>query len=160
VALEGAARRKERRSLSEEIEIRLRASLARDHSELVRPPHIKALSEVVARIALALEQRTKLPWIEDRYTQEQLSKGIDLFLRTYSRGKAVVPPAVAAEAARNPTDTFFVDRPGETVAGGIIATLQFSPEPPEADMGPGIYYPESWWGPWRLEQQLKPGRHK
>jgi hypothetical protein len=115
---------------------------------------------VVARIALGLEQRTGRPWIEDRYTQEQLSKGIDLFLYTYSHGEVVIPPAVTTEAARDPTDTFFVERLGESVAGGIIALIKSTPEPPQKELGPGVYYPESWWGPWQLEQDLKPRRRK
>jgi hypothetical protein len=154
VALAAAAKRKER-TLSEEIVIRLNASLKRNRKEDARPLHIRALSEVVAQIAFALEQRTKLPWIEDRYTQEQLSKAIDLFLYTYSRGEAAVPSAVAAEAART-ADTLLVDRLGQITAGGIIAMLQLPPEPPKADMGPGIHYPEDWLGLWHLDQDLHP----
>jgi hypothetical protein len=157
--------RKKGMSLSEDIVNRLRASLNRDHREDTRPPHVRALSAVVARIAVALEQRTKLLWIEDRYTQEQLSKGVDFFLRTYSRGETAVPPAVAADAAKNPADTYFVDRLGESVAGGIIAFLQFPPAPPETDLGPGIEYPDYWRSAWHIErdlqpQQPQPGRQK
>jgi len=161
-ALAAAATRNKRRSVSEEIVRRLRSTLVRDRDEANRPPHIRALSQVVARIAFGLEQRTKQIWIEDRYTQEQLSKAIDFFLRTYSRGAAVVPPAVRAEAARNPEDTFFVERLGELVAGGIISLLQLPPKPPEKDMGPGAYYPEGWWSLWALEKDLtqKPRRRK
>jgi hypothetical protein len=158
VALAAAAKRKDR-TLSEEIVIRLNTSLKRDRREDTRPLHIKALSEVVARIALALEQRTKLPWIEDRYTQERLSKAIGFFLYTYSRGKAVVPSAVTAEAeARVPVEAreHYVAQLGESVAGGIISLLKFPPEPPEADMGEGMHYPEEWLGPWYLEQHLQP----
>jgi hypothetical protein len=154
-ALKMAARRK-RRTLSEEIVIRLSTSLNRDRREDSRPPHIRALAEAVARTAFVLEQRTKLLWIEDRYTQEQLSKGVDFFLRTYSRGEAVVPPAITAEAAKNPADTFFVDRLGEMVAGGIIAFLKFPPAPPETDLGPGIEYPEEWRSTWWIEENLQP----
>jgi hypothetical protein len=114
------------------------------------------LSKVVGDIAFALEQRTKLPWVGDRYTQQQLSKGVDLFLYTYSRGETVVPPAVEAEAARYPDDAFFVNHLGEMVAGGIIARLKLPPEPPEADMGEGMHYPEEWLGRWHLEQNLQP----
>jgi hypothetical protein len=111
VALKAAADKKER-TLSEEIVIRLRASLTRDRKEDSWPLHIRGLSKVVAQIAFALEQRTKRPWVEDRYTQEQLSKAVDLFLHTYSRGEAAVPPAVAAEADRT-ADTLLVDRLAE-----------------------------------------------
>jgi hypothetical protein len=158
VALAVAATRNKRRSVSEEIVLRLRETLVRDHGEDDRPRHIKALSEVVARIALALEQRTKLPWIEDRYTQEQLSKGIDLLLYTYSRGKAVIPPAVTAEAeARVPAEAreHYVAQLGESAAGGIISLLRLPQKPPERDIGPGMYYPESWWSLWEIDQDLR-----
>jgi hypothetical protein len=154
VLLAAAAERKER-TLSEEIVIRLDASLKRDRKEASWPLHIRGLSKVVAQIAFALEQRTKLPWIGDRYTQEQLSKAIDLFLYTYSCGEAAVPSAVAAEAART-ADTLLVDRLGQITAGGIIALLKFPPEPPETDMGEGMHYPEEWLGPRHLEQNLQP----
>src|SRR5262245_29815801 len=90
VQLVAAKEKNKRRSLSEEIMLRLDSTLARDRSE-DRPRHVRALSEVVARIVMALERRTKLLWVEDRYTQEQLSKAIDLFLYTYSRGEVLIP---------------------------------------------------------------------
>jgi hypothetical protein len=167
VALTAAAKKKGRRSLGEEIVIRLDASLRRNRKEDSWPLHIRALSKVVAQIAFALEQRTKLPWIEDRYTQEQLSKAIDLFLWTYSRGEAATPPAVNAEAARNPTDTMLVDRLGEIVAGGVIAWLKSIPEPlPQEALAKIKYsdeeieYPEAWWSFWNTERNLQPGRQK
>jgi hypothetical protein len=152
--LVAAAKRNKRRSVSEEIVLRLRATLDRDWSEGDRPLHIQALSKAVARIAVGLEARTKRPWNDDRYTQEQLSKGIDLFLYTYSRGEADVPPAVAAEAARDPEDTYFAARLGEMVAGGIISSLKFAPKPLEREWS-DIKYPDSWRSLWEIEQDLK-----
>jgi hypothetical protein len=112
---------------------------------------------------LGLEAWTKRPWNDDRYTQEKLSKGIDLFLYTYSRGEAVVPPAVRAAAARNPEDTFFAERLGEMVAGGIIASLKLPrTKPPDMETRrlmeqgrPPMYYPESWRQDWEIEQDLR-----
>jgi hypothetical protein len=157
VALAVAATRNKRRSVSEEIVLRLRETLVRDHGEDDRPRHIKALSEVVALIALALEQRTKLPWNEDRYTQEQLSEGIGFLLYTYSRGKSVVPPAVTAEAEAVPAEAreHYVAELGKSVAGGIISLLRLPPKPPERDIGPGMHYPESWWSLWETDQDLR-----
>jgi hypothetical protein len=161
VALAAAATRNKRRSVSEEIVLRLHSTLGRDRGQADQPQHIRDLSDVVAWIALGLEARTELPWNEDRYTQEQLSKGIDLFLYTYSRGEVVVPPAVRAEAARNPEDTFLVDRLGELVAGGIISWLRFPPKPPEMEdrrptkQGWLISYPEHWWLPRKIDQNLR-----
>lgn len=158
--LVAAANRNKRRSVSQEIVLRLRSTLIRDQ-EVERPRHIHALSEVVARIALGLEAWTKKQWNEDRYTQEKLSKGIDLLLYTYSCGEAVVPPAVRAAAARNPEDTFFAERLGELVAGGIISALK-RPPTPEAETrrlmeqgSPPMYYPESWRQDWEIEQDLR-----
>jgi hypothetical protein len=162
VALIAAANRNRRRSVSEEIVLRLYSTLVRDRGEADWPRHIQALSQVVVRIALGLEARTELPWNDDRYTQEQLSKGIDFFLYTYSRGKAVVPPAVRAVAIRNPEDTFFTERLGESVAAGIISLLKLPPKPPDTEERrrmeqgtPPMYYPESWWTLWELEQSLR-----
>jgi hypothetical protein len=162
VALVAAATRNKRRSVSEEIVYRLRSTLVRDKAD--RPPHIRALSETVARIALGLERRTERLWIEDRYTAEQLSKGIDLLLYTYSRGEVVVPPAVTAEAeARVPADAreHYVAQLGETVAGGVISSLKATPKPLEGSW-PDLHYPENWWPLWQIEQDLtlKPRRKK
>jgi hypothetical protein len=143
VALESAA--KGRRSLGGEIEARLNASLAKDRKELMRSTHIVGLAEVVARTALGVERRTKRQWNMDRYTQLQLSKAIDLILYTYSSGEVVVPPAVTADA----------DHLGESVAGGMLSSLDYAPEPPAKDIGPDMYYPEEWWGQWQLNQNLR-----
>jgi hypothetical protein len=147
-ALVAAQKKNRRRSLSEEILNRLSFTLLRDRDEHNRPGHIKALSEEVARIALGLEESTKRPWNEDRYTQQQLSKSIDRFLCTYSYGELVVPPAIKAEEA---------DRLGETIADGMIAVLKTTPEPPKEL---GLQYPSSWWAPWQIEQHLKPKERK
>jgi hypothetical protein len=156
VALAAVATRNKRRSVSEEIVLRLHSTLVRDREEDDRPRHVRALSEIVAQIALILEKAwTERPWNDDRYTQGQLSKGIDFFLRTYSRGEAVVPPKVAAAAKNDPADVYFAERLGELVAGGIIASLKLPPKPPEKELGPGVYYPESWWRLWQLEQDLR-----
>ena len=155
VALAAAATKNKRRSVSEEIVLRLRSTLLRDRGEADQPRHIQDLLTVVAWIALGLEAWTKLPWNEDRWTQEQLSKGVDLFLHTYSQGKAVVPPAVRAEAARNPEDSFFTERLGESVAGGIISSLRLPQKPPETDLGPDMHYPESWRQRWEIDQRLR-----
>jgi hypothetical protein len=118
------------------------------------------------RLAWGLEQKTERAWTEDRYTAERLSRGIDLLIYTYSRGEVVIPPSVAAEAearaARHPEDVRFADHLGEIEAGGLISALKAAPEPPDNDMGPGAYYPESWWGLWQIEQDLtsKPRRRK
>jgi hypothetical protein len=153
-ALAAEATRNKRRSVSEEIVRRLRSTLLRDRGEADQPQHIQDLSTVVAWIALRLEAWTELPWNEDRYTQQQLSKGIDLFLYSYSCGKAVVPSAVRAAAAKNPEDTLFTERLGEVVAGGIISELRF-PKPPEHDLGKEVYYPESWRQGWEIDQRLR-----
>src|SRR5262249_10791106 len=159
VQLVAAQKKNGRRSLSAEILIRLNLSLLHDRDELNRPGRIRALSEEVARIALACEEGTKRPWNEDRYTQQHLSKSIDRFLYKYSRGEAVVPPSIKAEAAKNPEDTLFVDRFGERIADGMIASLKTTPEPPK-ELGMGLQYPSSYWGPWQIEQDLKPKERK
>jgi hypothetical protein len=162
VELTEAAKKNKRRSLSEEIMLRLRLSLDRDHGEADRPRHIRALAEVIARIALGVERATGCAWISDRYTAEQLAKGIDLFIYTYSRGDVVAPPAVVAAAEDRPpaARVTYVAQLGENEASGIISLLKATPEPPKWEPRPTLQYPSSWWGPWQLEQDLKPRRHK
>jgi hypothetical protein len=163
-ALAAAATRNKRRSVSDEIVRRLRSTLTRDRDEAERPPHIRALAESVARIALGLERRTERRWVEDRYTQEQLSKGIDMFLYAYSRGESVVPPAVVTEVeTRIPAEArgYYATQLGESEAGAVIASLKAVPKP-HGVSSPDIHYPESWWPLWQIEQDLtlKPRRRK
>jgi hypothetical protein len=166
--LVAAAAKRGRRSLSGEIAARLRATLDRDRAEFGRPRHIQGLGETVERIALALEGRTKLAWVEDRYTQQQLSKAIDLLLYSYSRGEAAVPPSVAKEAEdRAPPEAreHYIAQLGEAVAGGIMALLKVPPEPWEGSWqlpdGRWARYPDDWRALWAIEQDLKlRRRHK
>ena len=161
-SLAAEATKNKRRSVSEEIVRRLRLTLIRDWEEHDRPAHIRAMGEAVERMALELERRTKLRWIEDRYTAEKLSKAIDLFLYTYSRGEAVVPPSVAAEAEdRAPAEAreHYVAQLGETVAGGIISSLKGAPEPWEKSW-PDMFYPPSWRPLWEIERDLTPKPRK
>jgi hypothetical protein len=163
VALVAAAKKNER-SFSEELVLRLNRTLTHERGETERPPHVRALAETVARIALGLEHETERAWIDDRYTAQHLAKGIDLFIYSYSRGEAVVPPAVTAAAEARPPEarSGYAAELGETVAGGIISLLKITPAPPTQawpardGIGKPIYYPESWWAPWQLEQDLKP----
>jgi hypothetical protein len=165
IALSEAAKRNKRRSTSEEIVQRLRGTLIRDRSDADRPRHIRALSETIARTALGVEQKTERAWIENRYTAEQLLKAITLFIHTYSHGDNEIPPAVTAAVEALPAeirDTYdYAARLGESVASGIISLMKSTPAPPKQEwpvtsLGYQIYYPESWWGPWQLEQDLKP----
>jgi hypothetical protein len=169
--LAAAAKENNRRSLSEEILFRLRSTLRRDRSDADRP-HIMALKEAVALIAQDLERMTERAWVADRYTSEQLSKGIELLIYTCSRGESAVPPAVA-EAARDwppeERDTYPAQL-GEMVAGWIISLLKRAPEPlpqkgrvleplPQKS-GPRIFRPEILRRLWQVEHDLKPRRQK
>jgi len=164
-ALAAAAGRNKRRSLSEEIAVRLRFTLARDRGP-DRPAHIKALAETVILAALGIERATKCSFTEDRYTAERLAEAVELLLWHYSpRTEAVVPPAVveAAKTMPPPVRDSYAARLGTSEAGAVIAMLENTPEPPEQKWPPGIYYPESWWGPWQVREHLrpsKPRRHK
>jgi hypothetical protein len=162
LALVAATKKNKRRSLSEEIMLRLRSTLRRDGNDADRPRHITALSEVVARIALDLEGVTNCPWIENRYTADQLSKGIELFIYHFSRGEITVPPTVAAAAESWPPEKrdTYPGQLGEMVTGAIISLVHRKPEPPKQQWPPGAHYPDSWRAYWQLEQDLKPRRQK
>lgn len=153
---------KKKRSLNREIISRLRSTLGREN----RPPHIRALSEMVELAALGIERKTKRRFTEDRYTAERLAKAVELLLQQYSPQakagtKAAVPPAVT-EATKTMGDTY-PDQLGVIEAGAVIALLEGTLAPPgiwEEQHWPPKGYDEGLWGLWRLREDLGPRRRK
>jgi Arc-like DNA binding domain len=163
-SLQAAAERNQR-SLSAEIFLRLHYSLARDPAETERPPHITALLEAIASGVAQIEKVTERGWNRDRYTAEHVAKGISRFIGEYSPQGDVVAPPEAVEAAKKwPDPNNYQDHLGEWEFGHVIATIESIPEPiasvRRAPPLPSIYYPESWWGPWKIREALKPKKPK
>jgi len=156
-----------KRSLNGEIMLRLRSTLSRDRGA-DRPRHIRALSEMIALTAEGIERATRRQFNEDRYTAEQLAKGVELLLWKYSpqakaapQTKAVVsPPVIAAAKTMGHS---YPDHLGVIEAGAVIALLEGRLGPPEAEEKghwPPKGYPESMWGFWRVRDDLKPRKRK
>jgi hypothetical protein len=164
-----AAAKKNKRSLNKEIRDRLSSS----HRDVDRPQHIKALSEIIARMASHIERVTGCQFNENRYTAEHLTKAIELLLWKYSpqaeaaaQTKAAIPPAVAAAAKTMPApmrDTYS-DQLGVAEAGAMIALLE-STQPllgheehwPPGRLPEGTTYP---WDFWQIREHLNPRRRK
>ncbi len=157
--LAGAAS-KNRRSLNKEIISRLRSTLGREE----RPRHIRALSEVIELAVLRIERATGRQFNEDRYTAEQVAKGIELLLRVSSpETEAVPPPAVVARVKANAPGQYLSDTSalGTTEAGMVSSLLEMTAPPPlQEEHWPPMRYPEEWWGLWQVREHLKPRRRK
>ena len=147
-ALERAAV-KNRRSLTQEIERRLAASLGEGHQA-----HIRALIEAVGSLAKELERRTSKRWIADVFTAQALSAATDRLLFHFGRqGVAVVPAAIKAAAAKRPAaerESYCTPKSlGESEAGMLIAMI-------EGAHAPGAETPWGW-GPYELRRDLGSG---
>jgi hypothetical protein len=153
--------------MSEEIVFRLRSTLSRDRGA-DRPRHIRALSEMIELTAQGIERVTGRQFNEDRYTAEQLAKGVEMLLWKYSpqakaapQTKALVPPPVMA-AAKTMGHTY-PDQLGVIEAGAVIALLEGRLGPPEAEEKghwPPEAYDERLRGLWRVRDDLKPRKRK
>jgi uncharacterized protein (DUF1778 family) len=104
VALEEAAAASGR-SLSQEIEIRLRHSVGPDEK---RAKHIKAAEELIRLAAEETERLTGLGWLTDRFTAEALRHAIDHLLGRFAPppdGERRVPARIERLASAMPNDT-------------------------------------------------------
>src|SRR5262249_42647592 len=104
VALEGAAAASDR-SLSQEIEIRLRHSVGPDEK---RAKHIKAAEELIRLAAEETERLTGVSWLTDWFTAEALRHAIDHLLGRFApaaEGERTVPAPGGKLASVMPNDT-------------------------------------------------------
>jgi hypothetical protein len=103
-ALEDAARASGR-SLSQELEFRLRASLQKPTGAQRRN---QAIAYVIARVAEAIEKETGRTWLEDPFTGKTLLCAIQHFAMHFAARatdgsvEAEVPPGVKEAAAKMP----------------------------------------------------------
>ena len=141
-ALESAAR-ESGTSLSQEVELRLRDSLKREHK---RPPDVLALAEAIAQVIEKIQQRTGRQWREDAWTGQSVRRGIDFLVGHFAAlGEAVIPPSVekaaekaAEEAAARGLPVIEEDRSpagvGEIEAAKVITMIEHFRGWPEAQL--------------------------
>jgi hypothetical protein len=103
IDLEGAAAASGR-SLSQEIELRLRYSVRPDDK---RARHIRAAEELIRLAVEEIERLTGVSWLRDRFTAEVLRHAIDQVLSHFAPqpdGERVVPARIEKLASRMPDD--------------------------------------------------------
>jgi hypothetical protein len=103
VGLEQAARAG-KRSLSQEIERRLRESLS---SDVRRADHIRALGELVKLTAENIEQITGTSWLTDPFTAEAVRHAIDQVLSHFAPPQSAngkIPTRIEQIASAMPTE--------------------------------------------------------
>src|SRR5262245_30129361 len=113
--LQSAARKNER-TLSREVEVRLDYTLGRYQKFKVegRRPHIMALSDTVAVSARVMEETTGLPWNKDQYTSQHLARLICVVMAHFTQpGEVTIPPKVTEEAKRHPAGDAYPTSLGE-----------------------------------------------
>jgi uncharacterized protein (DUF1778 family) len=103
VGLDQAARAS-KRSLSQEIERRLRESLS---SDVQRADHIRALGELVKLTAESIERITGTSWLTDPFTAEAIRHAIDQVLAHFAppqSAKGKIPTRIEQMASAMPTE--------------------------------------------------------
>jgi TraY domain len=154
-ALEWAAEQSGR-SMSQEIELRLRDSLGQDR----RPkPHIAQLGEAVKWIANVIEKGTELRagapqlvkgtgkrWLDDAFTAASLVTAIERFVLHHA-------PPWTPEGERDPAEL------GRDAAGTLITLIGSAADMPpvrkwRTQEGRQIRFPEEWRAYWRMHQAL------
>jgi hypothetical protein len=111
-------------SLSQEVEIRLQSSLARDQRE-----DVQALGEVLVLVLQLVERATGKKWLDDAFTSHALRVAITMLLNHFGpREPPVVPPGVEKAATAMPAP--FAQQystpqgVGETEAGRVITMIE------------------------------------
>jgi hypothetical protein len=121
------AAQKSGRSLSQEVERRLRDSVLNERN---RRSDVRALAEAIAIVAEKVEIATGKHWLQDASTGEELRHGIDRLVRHFApHGAPAIPPSVeeavarvlpqASERDRSPTGV------GENEALKVITMIEF-----------------------------------
>jgi hypothetical protein len=90
------------RSLSQEVEYRLRSFAGQGR----KPPHIRSLADAVSLIVARIEQRTGRRWLDDPFTADAVRQGISAFssrISPASTGPTPIPPQIEKYAAKMPS---------------------------------------------------------
>jgi len=124
-ALDRAAK-ENKRSLSQEVEYRLRLSIGLDRKN--RGQHIRALGEAVMLVAQFVERATEKCWNEDAFTGEALRCGVEFLISHFAaRGTPITPRSVEETVARRPGPGEAYRSPsglGELEAGRVITFIE------------------------------------
>lgn len=143
--LEREARRN-KRSLSQEVERRLRDSLA--YPEKVRKawgaPHVHALARLVSRAVSNIEWSTGKRWHADLFTGQAVRVAIEVILnRIVPEGPMVIPERIEAMATAARVEAEFYRRPdrlGTSYALGLLNSLEAYEQPPPPNHPPNEHY--------------------
>jgi hypothetical protein len=126
-ALDRAAEKNDK-SLSQEVERRLRDSIRNDLSR-DQQPHIRALGEAFMLMVLGVERRTGRRWFGDAFTAESIRHGLNLLISHFgASGTPALPEKLKAAAANLPPEFVhhYVEptQIGLTEAGVVITLLE------------------------------------
>jgi hypothetical protein len=119
-ALDNAAK-KNSRSLSQEVERRLRDSLRGDARG---KPHVRALGEAFMLMVQGVERATDQHWREDAFTAEALSHGLSFLISHFGPDG---PPTVPKKIEETPGMLSMADTPaklGRIEAGSVISLVE------------------------------------
>jgi hypothetical protein len=117
-ALDNAAK-ESGRSLSQEVERRLRDSLSR-----ARGGHVRALSEAFLLMVQGVERATGQDWRKDAFTAEALSHGLSFLISHFGPNG---PPTVPKKIEETPEMLSMADTPaklGRIEAGSVISLVE------------------------------------
>jgi hypothetical protein len=152
-ALERAAR-ENKRSLSQEVEYRLRLSLGSGNRKN-RGKHIRALGEAIMLVAQFVERATEKRWNEDAFTGEALRRGVELLISHFAaRGNPIAPPSVEKLVANRPGAGESYRSAvglGETESGRVITLIEswafrsLEEIVEGARTMPGVHVPDEWY---------------
>jgi TraY domain len=128
-ALERAAA-ESKRSLSQEIEFRLRESLSPDDA---RARHVRAIGELTKLAAEEIERLTGVGWLTDQFTAEAVRHAVDQVLCHFApQRESAVPARIEQMAAAMPGDAGVVYRRpaslGLMEASRLIALIESAPQ--------------------------------
>ena len=141
------------RSLSHEVQMRLVESLQapRKIKSEWGPPHIWSLTQLVSRVARAVEEQTQERWHEDRFTADNVRAGVEtLVMHLAPKESAQTPQHVVRRAKeleeRLPDHPEFADNwrkaggIGHSVALGVISALSLHHDYPPINHPSNEYF--------------------
>jgi hypothetical protein len=143
------------RSLSQEIEWRLRHSLT--DQKTVEEPRNQGLAELVAKVAGKLELQTGESWRADRFTAIALRDSMEILINGLTpTGEVKVPAKVEELISRIPALRDQYEKPAGIATGtafGILEGLRIAEYPPPGHPDHHYYSDEFFWLP-RVREKL------
>ena len=137
------------RSLSQEVEKRLRDSLVPDKRET--PIHTRAIAHAITLLAGQIQRETGKQWSQDPFTGNALRHGIEKLIFHFApvpNGAAVVPPRVkeaAGKLAPNLRESYLSpELLGGMQAGMLITSIENAPRLPANIRLPPGYSIDPW----------------